>query len=95
MTHRLLLDVSSMFYRSYFAMREPGVFAKDGRSVSALHGYLDTKGLADRMEEFVAYWFEKDAVIDRAVLAEADAWRQRTGMLVPRPAPIAEPVVAS
>jgi putative hydrolase of the HAD superfamily len=45
----------------------------------ALHGYLDTKGLADRMEEFVAYWFEKDAVIDRAVLAETDAWRQRTG----------------
>ena len=45
----------------------------------ALHGYLETKGLADRMEEFVAYWFEKDAVIDRAVLDQADAWRQRTG----------------
>jgi putative hydrolase of the HAD superfamily len=45
----------------------------------ALQPYLETKGLADRLEEFVAYWFEKDAVIDRAVLAEADAWRQRTG----------------
>ena len=45
----------------------------------ALHNYLEPNGLADRMEEFVAYWFEKDAVIDRAVLAEADAWRQRTG----------------
>jgi putative hydrolase of the HAD superfamily len=45
----------------------------------ALHGYLDSRGIADRMEEFVAYWFEKDAVIDRAVLAEADAWRRRTG----------------
>ena len=45
----------------------------------ALHGYLDSKGMADRREEFIAYWFEKDAVIDRAVLAEADAWRQRTG----------------
>jgi len=45
----------------------------------ALQGYLETKGLADRLEEFVAYWFEKDAVIDRRVLAEADAWRQRTG----------------
>ena len=31
----------------------------------ALHEYLETKGLADRLEEFVAYWFEKDAVIDR------------------------------
>jgi len=45
----------------------------------ALHGYLDSKGIADRREEFIAYWFEKDAVIDRAVLAEADAWRKRTG----------------
>ena len=32
----------------------------------ALHNYLEPRGLADRMEEFVAYWFEKDAVIDRA-----------------------------
>jgi len=45
----------------------------------ALHPYLDSKGLADRLEEFVAYWFDKDAVIDRAVLAQADAWRRRTG----------------
>ena len=46
---------------------------------TALHGYFETKGLADRLEEFVAYWFEKDAVIDREVLALADAWRRRTG----------------
>lgn len=45
----------------------------------ALHEYLDSKGQADRLGEFVAYWFERDAVIDPAVLAEADAWRQRTG----------------
>ena len=45
----------------------------------ALQAWLDTKGLADRLEEFVAYWFAKDAVIDRGVLAQADAWRQRTG----------------
>jgi putative hydrolase of the HAD superfamily len=45
----------------------------------ALHAYLETKGLADRLEEFVAYWFARDAVIDRDVLAQADAWRQRTG----------------
>ena len=45
----------------------------------ALHDYFETKGLADRLEEFVAYWFEKDADIDRGVLAQADAWRARTG----------------
>lgn len=45
----------------------------------ALHDYFETKGMADRLEEFVAYWFEKDAMIDHAVLAQADAWRQRTG----------------
>jgi len=45
----------------------------------ALHNYFEPKGLADRIEAFVAYWFEKDAVIDRAVLAQADAWRARTG----------------
>ena len=45
----------------------------------ALHNYLEPRGLVDRMEEFVAYWFEKDAVIDHAVLAQADDWRQRTG----------------
>lgn len=45
----------------------------------ALQDYLETKGLADRVEEFVSYWFDKDADIDRGVLAQADAWRQRTG----------------
>ena len=45
----------------------------------ALHAYLETKGLADRLEQFVDYWFEKDAVIDGAVLTQADAWRRRTG----------------
>jgi putative hydrolase of the HAD superfamily len=45
----------------------------------ALQPYLESRGLGDRLEEFVAYWFEKDAAIDRAVLAAADAWRERTG----------------
>jgi len=45
----------------------------------ALHEYFEGKGLADRLEEFVAYWFEKDAAIDRELLAMTDAWRQRTG----------------
>lgn len=47
----------------------------------ALHGWLEPRGLADRLEEFVGYWFAKDAVIDRDVLLQADAWRQRTGGL--------------
>src|SRR5689334_18903857 len=45
----------------------------------ALQDYLAPRGLEERMEEFVSYWFEKDCVIDRAVLAQADAWRARTG----------------
>jgi len=46
---------------------------------AALLPYLETKGLGERVEEFVAYWFEKDAIVDREVLAQADAWRTRTG----------------
>ena len=45
----------------------------------ALQDYFETRGIADRLEAFVAYWFDKDCVIDRNVLAQADAWRQRTG----------------
>lgn len=47
----------------------------------ALNEYFAGKNskLANRLEEFVAYWFEKDGVIDREVLAQADAWRARTG----------------
>ncbi|MGD9882439.1 MAG: HAD-IA family hydrolase [Reyranella sp.] len=45
----------------------------------ALHGFFEPRGLADRMEEFVGYWFAKDAVLDRVVLGQADAWRRRTG----------------
>lgn len=45
----------------------------------ALQEYFEMKGLADRLEEFVSYWFEKDSDIDRGVLAQADTWRKRTG----------------
>ncbi|WP_395712801.1 HAD-IA family hydrolase [Reyranella sp.] len=45
----------------------------------ALHAYFEPRGLAGRLEEFVGYWFAKDAVLDRAVLDQADAWRRRTG----------------
>jgi 5'-3' exonuclease len=62
MTHRLLLDVSSMVYRAYFAMREPGVFAKDGSPVGAVHGYLDmvTKLIVDRRPDEVVHVYDHD-----------------------------------
>jgi 5'-3' exonuclease len=40
LTSRLLLDVSSLMYRSYFAMPD-SVRAADGRPTGAVHGYLD------------------------------------------------------
>ena len=45
----------------------------------ALHEWLGPKGLADRVQEFVGFWFENDSIIDREVLAMADAWRGRAG----------------
>jgi 5'-3' exonuclease len=61
-THRILLDVSSMTYRAYFAMREPGVFAKDGTPVGAVHGYLDmvTKLIVDRRPDEVVHVYDHD-----------------------------------
>jgi putative hydrolase of the HAD superfamily len=44
-----------------------------------LQAYLDGRGVADRLEEFVAYWFEHDGTVDQAVLVAAEAWRARTG----------------
>src|SRR3981081_3392553 len=41
----------------------------------ALQAYLETKGLADRLEEFVAYWFAKDAGIDPRRLPPGDRRR--------------------
>ena len=43
MTHTLLLDVSSMMYRAFFAMRDT-VTAPDCRQTGAVHGYLDMVG---------------------------------------------------
>ncbi len=62
MTHRLLLDVSSLTYRAYFALKEPGVFAKDGRPVGAVHGYLDmvTKLIVDRQPDEVVHVYDHD-----------------------------------
>jgi 5'-3' exonuclease len=62
MTHRLLLDVSSMMYRAFFAMRETGVFTKDGRPIQAVHGYLDmvTKLIVDRRPDEVVNVYDHD-----------------------------------
>lgn len=44
-----------------------------------LNDWMAEHGMADRLEAFVTYWFEHDDDLDAAVLAEADAWRTRTG----------------
>jgi 5'-3' exonuclease len=60
--HRLLLDVSSMMYRAFFAIREPGVFTRDGRPIQAVHGYLDmvTKLIVDRRPDEVVNVYDHD-----------------------------------
>src|SRR2546429_1932172 len=62
MAHRLLLDVSSMMYRAFFALREPGVFTRDGRPIAAVHGYLDmvTKLTVDRSPDEVVHVYDHD-----------------------------------
>ncbi len=40
MTYRVLLDVSSLMYRAFFAMGDTS-HSKDGRPTGAVHGYLD------------------------------------------------------
>ncbi|HEX9122212.1 MAG TPA: 5'-3' exonuclease H3TH domain-containing protein [Actinomycetota bacterium] len=40
MAHRLLLDVSSLMYRAFFAMGDT-VRSPDGAPIGAVHGYLD------------------------------------------------------
>src|SRR5436190_15889916 len=62
MTHRVLLDVSSMMYRAFFALREPGVFTPDGRPIAAVHGYLDmvTKLMVDRKPDEIVHVYDHD-----------------------------------
>ena len=61
MTHRLLLDVSSLGYRSYFALRD-AVHAPDGSSVGAVVGYLDmvTRLLVSRRPDEVIHVYDHD-----------------------------------
>ncbi len=61
MTHRLLLDVSSLGYRSYFALRDV-VHAPDGSSVGAVVGYLDmvTRLIVTRRPDEVIHVYDHD-----------------------------------
>ena len=59
--HRLLLDVSSLTYRAFFAMPD-SVTAPDGRPVNAVHGYLDmvTRLVATRRPDEVIHVYDHD-----------------------------------
>jgi 5'-3' exonuclease len=60
-THRLLLDVSSLGYRAYFALRDI-VHAPDGTSVGAVVGYLDmvTRLIVNRRPDEVVHVYDHD-----------------------------------
>jgi 5'-3' exonuclease len=51
-----------MMYRAFFAIREPGVFTRDGRPIQAVHGYLDmvTKLIVDRRPDEVVNVYDHD-----------------------------------
>jgi 5'-3' exonuclease len=59
--HRLILDVSSLMYRAFFAMGDT-VTAPDGRSVGAVHGYLDmvARLVAKRRPDEVVHAYDHD-----------------------------------
>jgi 5'-3' exonuclease len=60
-THRILLDVSSLTYRAFFAMPD-SVTAPDGRPVNAVHGYLDmvTRLVVSRRPDEVVHVYDHD-----------------------------------
>lgn len=61
MTHRLLLDVSSLGYRAYFGLRDL-IRSPDGRPVGAAHGYLDmvTRLIVSRRPDEVVHIYDHD-----------------------------------
>ena len=61
MTHRILLDVSSLGYRAYFAMRD-SVRSPDGRNVGILYGYLDmvTRLLVNRRPDEIVHVYDHE-----------------------------------
>ncbi len=61
MTHWILLDVSSLAYRAYFALKD-SVRAPDGRPMGAVHGYLGmvTRLVATRRPDSVVHVYDHD-----------------------------------
>jgi len=61
MTHRLLLDVSSLMYRAFFALRN-GVMGPDGGPVGAVYGYLEmvTRLTATRRPDEVIHVYDHE-----------------------------------
>ncbi len=61
MTHRLLLDVSSLMYRAHFALGD-SVRTADGRPIGALHGYLDmvTRLVTSRRPDEIVHAYDHD-----------------------------------
>ncbi len=59
--HQLLLDVSSLAYRAYFALKD-SVRAPDGRPMGAVHGYLGmvTRLVATRHPDSVVHVYDHD-----------------------------------
>jgi 5'-3' exonuclease len=60
-THRLLLDTSSLMYRAFFAL-PASITDPRGRPVNALYGYLDmcARLVADRNPDEVLHCFDHD-----------------------------------
>ena len=60
-SHRLLLDVSSLMYRAYFAMGDTAA-TKDGRKIGAVHGYLDmvARLVAKRRPDEVVHCYDHE-----------------------------------
>lgn len=61
MTTTLLLDVSSMAYRAYFALKD-SVRAPDGRPMGAVHGYLGmvTRLVVTRRPDTIVHVYDHD-----------------------------------
>lgn len=60
-THRLLLDTSSLMYRAFFAL-PASISSPEGAPVNALHGYLDmcARLVRDRGPDEVVHCFDDD-----------------------------------
>lgn len=59
MTHRLLLDTSSLMFRAFFSMPST-MKGTDGRTVNAVHGYLDMTArlIGDRRPDEIAHVYD-------------------------------------